>query len=68
MVVSNKSCIIRGKLGVFEQGSCIRSRVVAFGEKWFYSGKVIVIGQKKLYSCKSGCLRVKVDVIGQMCL
>ena len=39
---------------VFRQSGCIRTKVVVFGKKWFYSGK-------------SGCIRVKVDVVVQRC-
>ena len=43
--------------------NCIPEKVVAFGQKWLYSGKVVVFGQKWLYSgevvvfLQSGCIR-----------
>ena len=38
--------------------------MVVFGQKWIKSGKVVVFGEKWLYSGKSGCIRVKVVVLG----
>ena len=32
-------------------------KLVVFGQKCFYSGKVVVIGQKGLYLSKSGYIR-----------
>ena len=56
---SGKSGCIRLKVVVFR-------KVVVFGEKWLYSGKigwlrakVVVFGQKWLCSGKSGCIRAK---------
>ena len=41
------------------KSSCIREKVVAFGLKCLYSGKVVVLGEKWLYSGKSRCIRAK---------
>ena len=38
--------------------------MVVFGQKWINSGKVVVFGEKWLYSGKSGCIWVKVVVLG----
>ena len=38
--------------------------MVVFGQKWINSGKVVVFGEKWLYSGKSGCICVKVVVLG----
>ena len=40
------------------QSGCIRVKVVVFGKKMFYSGKVVVFGQ-------SGFFRVNVAVFGK---
>ena len=50
----------------------IRAKVVLYGQKWFYPGKlvvfgqrsciwakVVVVGQKLLYSGKGCCIRAK---------
>ena len=52
---------------------CIRSKVVVFGIKWFYSGNKVVLVQKWLYSGKmvvfgqkgkDGSIREKVALFG----
>ena len=59
---------------VLGQTGCIRakwSKVVVFGQKWFYSGKIVVFVQSGciranwLYSGKSVCILTKVVVFGQ---
>ena len=59
--------------------SCsIQVKVVVFGQKWLYSGKVVVFrksccirvkvvvfGQKWFYFGKSGCIRARKVVFGQ---
>ena len=63
---------------VYEQGGCIRVKMVVFGKKWLYSGrnrcipanwlysdKVIVFGQQWLYSGKLVVIWAKVVVFGQ---
>ena len=56
MVVLEQNCLYSGKSG------CIWAKVVVFGQKWLYSGKVVVFGQKLLYSGKNGCIQEKVVV------
>ena len=71
MVVFGQNGCIRGK-------GCILARMVFFGQKMLYSGKVVVFwqigcirakvvvfGQTWLYSRKSGCIRAKVVVFEQ---
>ena len=47
---------------VFEQSDCIRVKVVVFGQKLLYLGKLVAfiqvgcIGARWLYSGKSGCI------------
>ena len=60
-----------GKVGVFGQSGCIRTRWLYWGkgdvfwQKWLYSDKLVVIGQsnciraKWLYSGESGYIRAK---------
>ena len=43
----------------FGQGSCIRLKVVVFGQKWLYLGKSGCIRRKWSCSCKSGCVRAR---------
>ena len=40
------------------KSGCILEKVVVFGRKWLYSGKLMVFR-------KSGCIRPKVFVLGQ---
>ena len=55
VVVFGQKWLCLGKIVVFEESGCIRTKVV-------YSGRVVVFGQKWLYSGKSGCNRAKVVV------
>ena len=47
-----------GKVDIFGQGGCIRTKVVVFGKNCCIRSKIVVIGQ-------SGCIWEKVVVIGQ---
>ena len=61
-----------------KKSSCIRTKVVVFGQSgfirinWYYSGKIVVFGQggfnwaKVVEFGKSGCIRAKVVVIWQI--
>ena len=44
---------------VFRQSGCIRAKVVAFGQKWLFSGKSGCIRIKDVVFGQSGCIRVK---------
>ena len=37
---------------LFGQGGSIRAKVVKFGKKLLYLGKMVVFAQRWLYSCK----------------
>ena len=50
---------------VFRQSGCIRTKVVVFGQKWFYLGKSGCICAKLLYSSKRCCNRAKMVVFVQ---
>ena len=67
MVVIGQGCCIRA-----DKSGCIRAKVVVFGQKRLYSGKVVVFRQtgcvraKLLYSGKSdACIWAKAVVLGQ---
>ena len=42
VVLCKCGCIRAKVLVVFGQSGCIRGKVVVFGQKWLYSGKVVV--------------------------
>ena len=42
--------------------------MVVFRQKWLYLCKMVVCGQGGCVRKKSGCIRAKVVVFGQMCL
>ena len=44
-----------------DKSGCFRAKVVVFGEKWLYAGKVVVFRQ-------NGCFGAKVVVFGQKLL
>ena len=54
-----------------DKSGCIWARVVVFGHKWLYLGKMVVFGQncyirgRWLYLSKNGCVRTKLVVFGQ---
>ena len=51
MVVLGQSCCIRA--GCFNRANgCIRAKVVVFGQKWLYSGKIVCIRAKCFCSGK----------------
>ena len=52
-----------GKIVVFGQNCCIRTKVVVFGLKWLYLGKNGCIWAKWLYSGKSGCIQLSTAFI-----
>ena len=74
MVVFGQNGCIRAKVVVFGQSSLISilvskvvvlvSKVVVFGEKWFYSHKVAVFGQSRSIREK-WMYSAKVVVLGQ---
>ena len=49
--------VLPAKWSYLDKSGCIQEKVVVFGQKWLYSGKVIVLGQNR-------CVREKVVVIG----
>ena len=50
---------------VIGQSGCIRTKVVAFGQKWLYSDKSGFIQAKVVVFGKSGCIRAKKVVCWQ---
>ena len=59
MILFRQNRLYSGKSG------SIQVKVVVFGQKWLYSGKVVVFSEKLLYSGKSGCIRAKVVLFWQ---
>ena len=59
---------IFGKMIVFSQGCCIRTRAVLFWQKILYLGKSGCIRAKMLYSGETSCIRAKLVVFGQKLL
>ena len=55
-------------MDVFEQSGCIPAKMVEFGQKRLYSGKVVVFRQKLLHLGNCGFIRAKVIVFGQKLL
>ena len=51
MVVLGQIWLYSINMVTFEQSDCLSGKVVVFGQKWLCSGK-------------SGCIGVKVDVLG----
>ena len=47
------------------KSGCIRAKVVVFGEKWLYTGRVVELGQNLLYSGKVVVFLTKVIVFGE---
>ena len=76
MVVFAQSVFFRAKVVVLEQNGCNGPKIVVFGQKWLYLGKVvvslkvIVFWQKWLYSGKwfvfgqGRCIRARAVVFG----
>ena len=60
-----KVTFIRPIVFCIRRSGCDWAKVVLFGAKWFYAGKMVVFGQKRLYAGNSGCIRAKVVVFGQ---
>ena len=59
MVLFRQNRLYSGKSG------SIQVKVVVFGQKWLYLGKVVVFREELLYLCKSGCIRAKVILFWQ---
>ena len=45
------------KVVVFGQKWLYSGKVDVSGQKWLYSGKIVVFGQKLMFTGKSGCFR-----------
>ena len=57
--------VVFAKVVVFGQRKFFSGKVVVFEQRWLYSSKVVVFWQKWYYSDKSCCIRAKVVVFVQ---